>query len=85
MQSAYGRAEKKSRERGKEWERGGKGRERTVGKAKSHDVPAADAGDNAEVNEEERSGDEPIHVTGNEKLPAIWGDNPTTAGGHGEV
>jgi len=54
-------------------------------KAKSHDVPAADTGDDAEVDEEERGSDEPVKVTGNKKLPAIGGDNPATAGGHGEV
>ena len=60
-------------------------RARTVGKAKRHDVPAADTGNDTKVDEEKRCGDEPVHITGNEKLPAIGGDNPATAGGHGEV
>jgi len=45
-------------------------RTRTVGKAKRHDVPAADTGNDTQVDEEKRGGNEPVHITGNEELPA---------------
>jgi hypothetical protein len=58
---------------------------RTVGKDERHDVPAAYAGNDAEVNEEERGSDQPVHVARNEKLPAVGCNNPAAARRHRKV
>ena len=58
---------------------------RTVREAKGHDIPAADSGNDAKVDEEERGSDEPVQVAGNEKLPAIRCNDPAATRGHREV
>merc|ERR1712216_399225 len=56
-----------------------------VREAQGHDIPAADTGDDAEVDEEEGSGDEPVQVARHEKLPAIRSNDPAATRRHGEV
>eukprot|EP00961_Rhodomonas_salina_P276473 3735274-Rhodomonas_salina.3 len=57
----------------------------TVSKDQGHDVPAIDARNHAKADQDERGGDDPVHVVGNEQLPAVRSNNPAATRRHGEV